>query len=686
MINNQLINPRSIVVVGGSNDLSKPGGKILYHILKSFTGSLYVTNPKHKHVQEIETYSDVKKLPDGIDLAVIAIAAEYCPHAVKVLAEKKGTRAFIIISAGFSEESEQGSIYEKEIVEIINSVDGCLIGPNCIGMMNVNHHSVFTTPIPIFSNKGADFITGSGAAAVFIMEAGRPLGLRFNSVYSVGNSAQLGVEDVLEYLDKTYNPKTSSKIKLLYIESVNNGEKLLKHAKSLISKGCRIAGIKAGSSDAGSRAASSHTGAIANSDMAVDALFKKAGIIRCYGRMELATVGAIFMKKELNGKNIAIITHAGGPAVMLTDTLSKAGFKVPQLSGEPLEQLKEKLYPGSSVSNPIDFLATGNAKQLECIIDTCENDLDEIDAMVVIFGSSGLFPVKDVYEVLHQKTLSCQKPIFAVLPSIINVKEDIEEFISKGHVNFPDEVIFGEALTKIYSNIICETDEFHEEETVDIDDFIEKLDDGYLPPEKVSALISKANIPYIDEVVLRSQQELDLRINQIEFPVVMKVIGPVHKTDVGGVVLNIENTEELYKKYEKLMQIDGAEGVIIQKMISGLELFLGAKYEEGFGHTILCGLGGVFVEVLKDVSYCLTPVSKLEALQMIKSLKGIKLLHGLRGQEGVNIDLFAEIIVRFSNLVYQHPEIKEIDLNPLMGDLKRVIAVDARVRIEKTLP
>ncbi len=683
MINYQLINPRSIVVIGGSNDLTKPGGKILYHILQSFTGKIYVTNPKTKYVQGIEAYSDVKKLPDGIDLAVIAVAAKYCTHAVEVLAEKKGTRAFIIISAGFSEECEQGAAYEREIVDIINKTEGCLIGPNCIGMMNVNHHSVFTTPIPIFSNEGADFITGSGAAAVFIMEAGRPLGLRFNSVYSVGNSAQIGVEDVLEYLDKSYNPKTSSKIKLLYIESVNDGDRLLKHAKSLISKGCKIAGIKAGSSDAGSRAASSHTGAIANSDMAVDALFKKAGIIRCYGRMELATVGAIFMNKELKGKNIAIITHAGGPAVMLTDTLSKAGFNVPELKGEVVEQLKAKLYSGSSVSNPIDFLATGTAEQLECIIDTCENNLDEIDAMVVIFGSSGLFPVKDVYEVLHQKKMACQKPIFAVLPSIVNVKEDIEEFISKGHVNFPDEVIFGEALSKIYARNICESDEFEDEYNVDINDIIEKLEDGFLPPEQVSSLISKVNIPYIDEVVLRSQQELDLRINQIEFPVAMKVVGPVHKTDVGGVVLNIKNTEEIYENYETLMQLEGVEGVIIQRMISGIELFIGAKYEKGFGHTVVCGLGGVFVEVLKDVSYCLAPVSKLEALHMIKNLKGIKMLQGLRGQEGVNIDLFAEIIVRFSNLVYQHPEIKEIDLNPLMGDLKRIIAVDARVRIEK---
>ncbi len=683
MVNHQLLNPRNIVVIGGSNDLSKPGGKILYHILNSFKGSIYVTNPKTAIVQGLATYAKVEDLPQNIDLAVIAVAAKYCSCVVKTLALNKGTKAFIIISAGFSEESEQGAQYEREIVEVINQVDGCLIGPNCIGMMNQNHHSVFTTPIPVFSNRGVDFISGSGATAVFIMEIGRPLGLRFNSVYSVGNSAQMGVEDVLEYLDLNYDPKTSSKIKLLYIESVNDGKKLLKHARSLINKGCKIAGIKAGSSEDGSRAASSHTGAMANSDMAVDALFKKAGIVRCYGRMELAVVGAIYMTKEFEGRNIAIITHAGGPAVMLTDTLSKAGFRVPKLDGEVASQLKEKLYDGSSVANPIDFLATGNAEQLATIIDACENDLDQINAIVVIFGSSGLFPVKEVYEVLHQKSLSCQKPIFAILPSIINVKDDIEAFISKGHVNFPDEVIFGEALAKVYSCIDYDSEDVRDNQIVEIDDFLATLENGYLPPEKVSALISKVDIPFVNELVIRSIQELDMRINQIEFPVVLKVIGPVHKSDVGGVFLNICNVDELYEKYDKLMQIEGAEGVLIQKMISGIELFLGAKYEEGFGHTILCGLGGVFVEVLKDVSYGMAPVSKAEALNMIKSLKGIKILHGLRGHEGVNIDLFAEIIVQFSNLVYQHPEIKEIDLNPLMGNLKHIVAVDARIRIEK---
>ena len=261
MINNQLINPESIVVIGGSNDTGKPGGKILKNLLDNhFKGSLYVVNPKEELIQGIRTHKEAAMLPP-VDLAIIAIAARYCPETVRILATEKNTRAFIILSAGFSEENEDGKKLEDEIVKTVESVNGSLIGPNCIGIMNVNHTSIFTTPIPKLQPEGCDFISGSGATAVFIMESGIPKGLTFSSVFSIGNSALIGVEEILEYLDESFDPETSSKVKILYLENIKKPAKLLKHASSLIRKGCRIAAIKAGSSEAGSRAASSHTGA-----------------------------------------------------------------------------------------------------------------------------------------------------------------------------------------------------------------------------------------------------------------------------------------------------------------------------------------------------------------------------------------------------------------------------------------
>ncbi len=686
MINEQLLNPKSIVVVGASDNVMKPGGKILKNIVDgNFSGDLYVTNLKSDEVQGVKSYRDVADLPGEIDLAILAIAAKFCPQTVEVLANQKGTKAFIIISAGFSEENEEGAALERQVVNTINKVGGCLIGPNCVGVLTTNHSSIFTTPIPVLEPKGADFISGSGATAVFIIEAGMAKGLKFNSVYSVGNSAQTGVEEVLEYLDENFDPQNSSRIKLLYLESVNNPQKLLKHASSLICKGCKIAAIKAGNSEAGSRAASSHTGALASSDLAVDALFKKAGIVRCYGREELANVAAVFMVEELKGKNIAVITHAGGPAVMLTDALSNGGLQVPAIEGSKAEELLEKLYPGSSVANPIDFLATGTAEQLGDIIDACENDFTHIDAMAVVFGSPGLFTNEEVYKMLHDKIRSCKKPIYPVLPSVVNVKDDIEAFINMGNVNFPDEVLLGNALTKVFNTPEPVTTEMVPGgvNVSEVRRIIEAQKDGYVAPEVVQELLDAAGVPRVKEFVSSSFSGLVTAIDEIGYPVVMKVVGPVHKSDVGGVVLNVDNDKQLKSEFDRMMSIADATGVMVQPMLSGKELFVGATYEPGFGHMVLCGLGGIFVEVLKDVTSGLAPINQDEALEMIRGLKGYKIIQGVRGQKAIDENKYAQIIVRLSTMLCHAPEIKEMDINPLLGEGEKVIAVDARIRIEK---
>jgi len=681
MINQQLIQPKSIVVIGGSNDVTKPGGKVLKNLIDhGFSGHLYVTNPKEVEIQGIRCYQNPNDLPD-CDLAILAIAAKYCPETVELLAKNKNTRAFIILSAGFHEESEAGGLLEQKIVDTINSVNGCLIGPNCIGVMNTHHTSVFTTPIPKLDPKGVDFISGSGATAVFIMESGIPNGLSFSSVYSVGNSAQMGVEEVLQYLDESFDPETSSRVKLLYIESVNKPDMLLKHASSLIIKGCKIAAIKSGSSSAGSRAASSHTGALASSDSAVDALFRKAGIVRCYGREELATVAGIFMHKQLTGKNIAIITHAGGPAVMLTDALSNNGLEIPHIESP---ELLEKLLPGSSVANPIDFLATGSAANLGDIIDYCDNRFDNIDAMAVIFGSPGLFEVYDVYKLLDEKMKTCRKPIYPILPSVINVSNEIEYFLSLGRINFPDEVVFGNALAKVYNTPAPAAPAM--QPSVDRDTIrkvIESSGDGYLLPEKVQQLLDATGIPRAGEAVVTNAPDAVHAAKKLGFPVVMKVVGPVHKSDVGGVALNIKDDNAVFQEFNRMIQIKDTTAVLIQPMLSGIQIFAGAKHEPKFGPMILCGLGGIFIEVLKDVQTALSPVSVVEAGEMIRNLKSYKIIQGVRGQEGVNEAAFADAIVRLSALCEVAPEIAEMDINPLLGNMNGVVAVDARIRIEK---
>lgn len=419
--------------------------------------------------------------------------------------------------------------------------------------------------------------------------------------------------------------------------------------------------------------------------MAVEALFRKAGIVRCNGREELATVAAIFMHPELKGKRVAIITHAGGPAVMLTDSLSNNKLEVPNIEGPKAKALLEKLFAGSSVANPIDFLATGTAEQLGHIIDACENDFDNVDAMAVIFGSPGLFPVFDVYDLLDRKMKECKKPIYPILPSIINVKDEIAHFLAKGRVNFPDEVVFGNALAKVYHAPKPQVAEpkLPQINVSAIRRVIDGADNGYLSPEKLQELLDAAGINRAGEAVVTSAEAAVQSAHKLGFPVVMKVVGPVHKSDVGGVVLNVKDAETVTREFNRMISIKDTTAILIQPMLSGVELFVGAKREDKFGHMVLCGLGGIFIEVLKDVNAGLAPIAENEALDMIQRLKGYKILQGVRGQEPVNEQHFAEMVSRVSALVMAAPEIFEMDLNPLLGRKDRVVAVDARIRIEK---
>ena len=690
MICKELLNPKSIVVCGASSDIHKPGGKALKNLLESnFKGQVYTVNPKETEVQGIKCYTKVDDLPQ-VDCAILCIAAKFCAQTVDVLTQQKGTKGFIIISAGFSEENAEGAAIEKHIVDSINAVGGSLIGPNCTGFLNTNYAGCFDTPIPTLDPHGVDFITGSGATAVFIKEYGITNGLTFNSVWAVGNSAQLGIEDVLEHLDETFDPEKSSRVIMLYMEKVGDPQRLLKHSRSLINKGCHIAAIKSGGSAAGSRAASSHTGALATNDAAVDALFRKAGIVRCQNRQELTTVCGVFMYPELKGNRCAVVTHAGGPAVMLTDVLSNGGMEVPSLKDHPASPaLLEKLFAGSSVGNPIDFLATGTAEQLGYILDAVENDYEDIDFSVVIFGSPGLFSNREVYKLLDEKMKTCKKPIFPVLPSIINVKEEIQEFIDRGRINFPEECVLGNALCKVY-NTPKPQPENVEQPAIDVERIrktVDRCKDGYMEIADYNELLDAAGISRKKSVEVDKVEDAIAFAKEVgcskDVPLVMKVVGPLHKSDVGGVTLGVKDLETVEKEFNRLIVIPETYAVEMYPMLDGTDVYIGAIKDPKFGHQIFFGLGGIFIEVLKDVQSALAPITAAEAKEMLTKLRGYKILQGVRGQEPVNIDLYAEQVARVSALVQAAPEIAEMDLNPLLGNPRYVTAVDARIRLEK---
>ena len=367
MINKELLNPASIVVIGGSNNTLKPGGALVHNLIQGkYQGKLYVVNPHEDVIQGVKSYRDVKDIPNA-DLAILVVVSRYCPSYVEYLASEKGVKAFIVVSSGFSELSEEGAELEAQMLATCDKYGCSFIGPNCIGMITANYCGAFTSPNPVLCPEGVDLISNSGGMALYTIEMSKATGLRFNSVWSIGNARYTGVEDVLQYMDETFDPAKDVRGKILYIESIRDPERLLRHAKSLIAKGCRIAAIKSGSTQSGARATSHHTGSAAFDDKRADELFREAGIVRCYSRQELVAMGCLFSLPRIEGNRFAIITQAGGLGVITADALSKGGMLVPELKGEAADELLAKLHKGASVSNPIDVLATGTVEQLKAV-------------------------------------------------------------------------------------------------------------------------------------------------------------------------------------------------------------------------------------------------------------------------------------------------------------------------------
>lgn len=370
---------------------------------------------------------------------------------------------------------------------------------------------------------------------------------------------------------------------------------------------------------------------------------------------------------------------------MLTDALVTGGMNMPKITGAHHDNLLSMMYSGASADNPIDMIATATLAQLDKVIEYADKKLPSIDGMSVIFGNNGLTDIREIYDLLHRKIEECDKPLFPILPSIISSSKELEYFLNKGHVNFPDEVVLGRALTKIQNTPFPATEEICLE-NIDIPlirKIIENSPNGYLEPPVIQQILMAANIPVVKEDVASTLTEVIEKAAGIGYPLALKVIGPVHKSDVGGVTLNIKSEDHLVAEFGRMKSIKNVKSVLVQEMLSGTELFIGAKYEPGFGHIILCGLGGIFVEVLGDISSGLAPLTFSEARSMIRSLKTYRIIHGTRGRPGINESKFEEIIVRLSSVLRYVTEIKEIDLNPLIGSTDNITVVDARIRLEK---
>ena len=677
---NHLLSPKSIAIIGASDDLNKPGGNLVRNILShGYTGELLIVNPKSAIVQGLRAYPSVKDLPSVPELAMIIIPAPLVEQTLTDLAEM-GTPAVIVMSAGFSETSPEGKQAEQKLAEIARSHNMLLLGPNCLGVSSATHAGLFAGLIPSMAPGGIDFLSGSGATIVFLAEPAVKRGLLFNSCLSVGNSALTGVEELLELFDAEHDA-SSSLFKILYMEGIKQPGRLLKAARSLNQKGCILAAIKGGATGAGSRAAASHTGAMATNDTAVQALLDKAGILRVQSRPELIDVAAVLVcaKSKLDGRRVAIVTDAGGPGVLLADELNRQGFEVPPFKPETRQKLNQVLLPGSSSANPVDCLPARNGRMMAQILEIIRTEeAENIDYILCVDGDSHLSDNWEVYQAILHEMEHGSIPVFPSFCTIVSSHEALEKFKQAGKCYFDDEVAMARALGAVVNRRKVS------EPTLDLPGFdrtrIAELlhgQTGALSAGLTREMLQAAGMRFPGQVELTQVSQLD-RVPFV-FPWVMKVAGPLHKTDVGGVRLKIQSLEEAQKVWDELEKIPGATGCLVQQMVSGSEVLLGANREEGFGHLVAFGLGGIYTEALKDVHFALAPLSSAEADTLIHSLRALKLIKGVRGEPGMDFSVLQDMLLRLSLLVTHFPQIQELDLNPVKGSGRDLYVVDARV-------
>ena len=676
--------PESIAVIGASGNGLKPGGRVLAKIIEhGYGGGLWPVNPKHSEISGIRAYPSIKDLPAAPDLAIIAIPSGFVLEALRDLADL-GAGAVIVLTAGFGEKDEAGKQMEQEMVKIAARAGMALIGPNCSGMLTTSYKGKFAGIVPHLPGGVVDIISGSGATVDYLMEMGLTQGLSFGNVVNLGNSIQMGVEDLLEIYNENYGPD-NARILMLYMETVKKPAKLLEHARSLGQKGCTILAIKSGTTKAGERAAASHTGAIANSDTAVAALFEKAGIIRVASRSSMVDAACVLAaaKGPLRGKRVCILTDAGGPGVMMSDALSGRGMTLARLKDKTLSLLAHVLPAESSLLNPIDALPSRTPDQIRAVFDILgREEKDTIDAIAVLLGNSGMAPNADIYSEVGKAMNACPIPILPMLSSITSCQGEIRQMIDSGMVFLTDEVRLARALSRSVGRQPPEQSLPHLK-GYDKGAIAAALEGqtGALTPEKVAQVLKGCGFHLPDQCEVQAVEALPFAVERIGFPLAMKVMGPLHKSDVGGVKVGIGDPEEARQTWETLMQIPGAQGVLLQSMVQGIEVIAGVSREEDFGHLIMFGLGGIYVEVLKDVQFALAPLSPGEAMQMIQGIKSHAVLEGVRGEAGVDMDILSDYLQRLGRLVTDFPGITEIDLNPIKGSGKILSVVDARILV-----
>ncbi len=694
----ELFNPKSIAVIGASRQEGKVGHSVLKNLLQyGYPGKIYPINPKAEEILRIRAYSTIFAVEGEIDLAVVAIPSQFVPSILKDCVNR-GIGTVVIISAGFKESGKQGSQLERELVETIKNSGIRVLGPNCLGIIDTasNLNASFAAGMPSPGNIA--FFSQSGALCTAVLDWALGEDVGFSKFISLGNKADIDEVDLL----LTLAEDRETKVILGYLEGVSNGTRFMEVARE-VSRKKPVIIIKSGRTQAGARAASSHTGTLTGLDAAYEAAFRQCGIIRAETVQTLFDYAIAFAYQPLpRGPNLAILTNAGGPGIIAADAVENSILQMASFRENTISKLRKELPSNASIYNPVDVIGDAGADRYEKAMKTIVND-PGVDSLTVILAPQAMTKIKETAEVISKiSSAVSDKPIVSSFMGRLEVKEGIM-ILRSGKIpnySYPERTISAlEAMVKYRKwketpfgkTLSFEVDKKKAEK---IFTKAKEKSEANLTTEETREVLSAYGFSLPQRIVTETSREAISAANSLGYPVVMKIVSPdiLHKSDVGGVKVGITEKSQVARSFEDL--ISNAKrfmpealimGVTVEEMIvPGKEVVLGSSRDPSFGPLLMFGLGGIYVEVLKDVSFRIAPLTFNEAELMIKEIRSYPILKGVRGEEPSDLIAVRESLLRLSQLVTDFSEILEIDINPLMvlPAGKGAVVIDSRLTIK----
>ncbi len=689
--------PQSVAVIGASRNEEKLGHGVLKNLLQyGYKGKVYPINPKADEVLGLRAYPSVLDVPGEIDMSVVVVPA---PIVARVLEEcgQKGVQGVVIITAGFREVGGQGLKEEKRLAEIASRYGMRIIGPNCLGLIDTlcSLNATFSPSMP----KRGDIaiMSQSGALLVAILDWAVAQEVGFSRVVSLGNKADVDEVDILE----AWGEDPYSKVIAAYLEGVDDGRRFMEVAR-LVTPKMPVVVIKAGTTEAGARAVSSHTGSLAGSEKAYDVALRQSGIVRANSMEDLFDYAFAFSQQPLlQGNRIAVVTNGGGAGIMASDEVERVGLKMASLSRETIERLRERLPPEANIYNPVDCLGDADAERYGYALEMVLND-ENVDGVIASFTTQVVIHVEDIAQAIVQIAKGYEKPVFASFMGGKISQAGIEILREHGVPNYPFPERAVRAMLAMYQRRRFLDSPPREIERFEVqlqgvqEVFQQVRSEGRLTVGDAEArrVMEAYGIPLPQSVLAKDPEEAVGAAESIGYPVAMKIASPdiLHKTDIGGVRLNIRGPDEARDSfdllnYRALRFMPEAEiwGVLVQEMVEGChEVLVGMSRDPQFGPLLAFGLGGIYVEALQDVTFRIAPVARWEVKEMLSEIRGYSLLRGVRGESPADLEAIVDCMLRVSQLVTDFPEIVELDINPLIvcEEGKGAVAVDLRMALQ----